>query len=92
MVATTGWRTEFLTQMGLAIPESVTGLAVDQQRAFIPRDKIKSVLGAADVLVWTTESDKDQSDLLADPDVAALRRAACSPPRIRPGQSPTPRR
>jgi iron complex transport system substrate-binding protein len=72
-VATTGWHTEFLTQMGLAIADSVTGLAVDQQRAFIPRDKIKSVLGAADVLIWTTESDKDQTDLLADPDVAALR-------------------
>jgi iron complex transport system substrate-binding protein len=72
-VATTGWRTEFLTQMGLAIAESITGLAVDQQRAFIPRDKIKSVLGAADLLIWTTESDKDQVDLLANPDVAALR-------------------
>jgi iron complex transport system substrate-binding protein len=72
-VATIGWRTEFLTQTGLAIAESITGLAVDQQRAFIPRDKIKSVLGAADVLIWTTESDKDQADLLANPDVAALR-------------------
>ena len=48
-------------------------LAVDQERAFIPRDKIKSVLGAADVLIWTTESDKDQADLLANPDVAELR-------------------
>jgi len=72
-VATTGWRTEFLTQMGLAIAESITGLAVDQQRAFIPRDKIKSVLGAADLLIWTTESDKDQAELMANPDVAALR-------------------
>lgn len=72
-VATTGWRTEFLTQMGLAIAESITGLAVDQQRAFIPRDKIKSVLGAADLLIWTTESDQDQAELMANPDVAALR-------------------
>jgi iron complex transport system substrate-binding protein len=72
-VATTGWRTEFLTQMGLAIAESITGLAVDQQRAFIPRDKIKSVLGAADLLIWTTESDKDQAELMANPDVAELR-------------------
>ena len=73
VVATTGWRTEFLTQMGLTIPESIAALAVDQERAFIPRDKIKSVLGAADLLIWTTESDKDQADLLANPDVAELR-------------------
>ena len=73
VVATTGWRTEFLTQMGLTIPESIAPLAVDQERAFIPRDKIKSVLGAADLLIWTTESDKDQAGLLANPDVAELR-------------------
>ena len=73
VVATTGWRTEFLTQMGLTIPESIAALAVDQERAFIPRDRIKSVLGAADLLIWTTESDKDQADLLANPDVAELR-------------------
>jgi len=73
VVAMTGWRTEFLTQMGLTIPESIAPLAVDQERAFIPRDKITSVLGAADLLIWTTESDKDQTDLLANPDVAELR-------------------
>jgi iron complex transport system substrate-binding protein len=73
VVATTGWRTEFLTQMGLSIPETISPLAVDQERAFIPRDKITSVLGAADLLIWTTESDKDQADLLANPDVAELR-------------------
>src|ERR1700728_4758985 len=71
-VATTGWRTEFLTQMGLAIADGVASLAVDQQRAFIPRDKIKSVLGAADLLLWTTETDQDQAELVANPDVAAL--------------------
>ena len=59
--------------MGLTIPESIAGLAVDPERAFISRDKIKSVLGAADLLIWTTESDKDQADLLANPDVAELR-------------------
>ncbi|MDT5051463.1 MAG: iron complex transport system substrate-binding protein [Mycobacterium sp.] len=73
VVATTGWRTEFLTQMGLAIADSVTPFAVDQQRAFIPRDKIKSALGAADLLIWTTENDNDQAALVANPDVAALR-------------------
>jgi iron complex transport system substrate-binding protein len=73
VVATTGWRTEFLTQMGLAIADSINPFAVDQQRAFIPRDKIKAVLGAADLLIWTTESDGDQAGLLANADVAALR-------------------
>src|SRR5271163_1323804 len=73
VVATTGWRTEFLTQMGLAIVDSVTPFAVDQQRAFIPRDKIKSALGAADLLMCTTEHDDDQAALVANPDVAALR-------------------
>jgi iron complex transport system substrate-binding protein len=73
VVATTGWGTEFLTQMGLVIADSITPLAVDQQRAFIPRDKIKPVLGAADLLIWTTESDGDQAGLLANPDVAALK-------------------
>jgi iron complex transport system substrate-binding protein len=70
VVATTGWQTEFLTQMGLAVPDSLVSLAVDQQRAFIPREKIKSVLGDADLLIWTTESDQDQAQLLADHDVA----------------------
>ncbi len=73
VVATTGWQTEFLTQMGLGIPESLAPLAVDQQRAFIPRDKIKSILGDAEALIWTTESDAEQADLLANPDVAAQR-------------------
>jgi iron complex transport system substrate-binding protein len=73
VVATTGWQTDFLTQMGLAVPDSLAALAVDQQRAFIPRDKIKSVLADAELLIWTTESDRDQADLLANPDVAAHR-------------------
>jgi iron complex transport system substrate-binding protein len=72
-VATTGWRTEFLTQMGLAVADSVTPLAVDPQHALVPLDKIKSVLGAADLLIWTTDSDADQGALLANPDIAALR-------------------
>jgi iron complex transport system substrate-binding protein len=73
VVATTGWRTEFLTQMGLVVANSITPFAVDRQRAFIPRDKIKAVLDAAELLIWTTESDGDQAELLTNPDVAALR-------------------
>lgn len=71
-VATTGWRTEFLTQMGLVIADGIAPFAIDAHRAFIPRTQIRSVLGAADVLIWTTESDDDRQGLLADPDVAAL--------------------
>ncbi len=73
VVATTGWQTDFLKQMGLGIPESLAALAVDQQRAFISHDKIKSVLGDAELLIWTTESEVEQADLLANPDVAEQR-------------------
>jgi iron complex transport system substrate-binding protein len=72
-VATTGWRTEFLTHMGLAVADSVAPLAVDPQHALVPTDKIRSVLGAADLLIWTTDSDADQGALLANPDIAALK-------------------
>ena len=71
VVAITGWRTEFLTQMGLAVAENISPFAIDQQRAFIPRDKIKGTLDAVDLLIWTTESEEDHAALLADPDVAA---------------------
>ncbi len=73
VVATTGWRTEFLTQMGLAIPESIATMAVDQQRAIIAHDKIKPVLDGADVLVWTTETDQDEAALMANHDVGEAR-------------------
>lgn len=72
-----GWRTDFLTQMGLVIADSITPFArPDDHRAFIPRDQIGPVLNAADVLIWTTESDADQATLLADGNVAALRATA----------------
>ena len=73
VVATIGWGTEFLTRMGLTTAGSINPFAVDQLRAFIPRDKINPVLGAADLLIWTTDSEGDQAGLLANPDVAALR-------------------
>lgn len=68
-----GWRTEFLTRMGLVIADNLNQFAVDQQRAFIPRDKIKTTLDTTDVLIWTTDSEDDQRVLLADPDLADLR-------------------
>ncbi|WP_275571825.1 ABC transporter substrate-binding protein [Mycolicibacterium vanbaalenii] len=58
------WRHEFLTQMGLTILET--------DDALIPRDGIAEVLEAADVLVWTTESDQEQAALLADPAIAGI--------------------
>jgi len=63
-VMTPGWRSEFLTQMGFALPD--TGGSV------ITRDRMESVLNAADLLVWTTESDDQQAALLADPTIATL--------------------
>jgi len=60
-----GWRTDFLTQMGFAIPDTGGWL--------IPRDKMASVLDEADVLIWSTESDEEQAALLADPTIAKLR-------------------
>lgn len=71
-IATTGWRAEFLTQMGLVIAEGVNEFAVDSHRAFVPRDQIKPVLGAADLLIWTTDSEDDHAALMADPDAASL--------------------
>lgn len=67
-----GWRTEFLTQMGFAVPDSVAEFVRDD-RALVPRDRLTSVLDAADVVVWKTESDEDQAALLADPTFMGLK-------------------
>jgi iron complex transport system substrate-binding protein len=67
-----GWRTDFLTQMGFAVPDTIKSYERDH-RAFIPPDKAASALDDADVLIWSTESDADQAGLLANPAVAELR-------------------
>ena len=67
-----GWRTDFLTEMGFQIPDSIAAFAVDDHRAAIPHDKLGDALDGADLLIWSTESDADQAALLADPAVAAL--------------------
>jgi iron complex transport system substrate-binding protein len=67
-----GWRTDFLTEMGFQIPDSISAFAVDDHRAAIPHDKLSDALDGADVLIWSTDSDADQAALLADPAVAAL--------------------
>jgi iron complex transport system substrate-binding protein len=64
-VTTPGWRTEFLTNMGFAIPDTGGEL--------VPRDKMAAALDSADVLIWKTESDEEQAALVADPIVAKLR-------------------
>jgi iron complex transport system substrate-binding protein len=68
-----GWRTDFLTQMGLQIPDSIEAFAADDHRAMIPRAQLASALDQADVLIWSTETDAEQAALLADPTVAGLR-------------------
>jgi iron complex transport system substrate-binding protein len=67
-----GWRSEFLTQMGFALPDAVNEF-VKEGRAQVPRDKLASVLDAADVVVWTTQSDQEQAALTADPMFAGLK-------------------
>lgn len=63
-VVTPDWLSDFLTQMGLSIP--------DTGGSAITRDKMASALNGTDVLIWTTESDDQQAALLADPTVAKL--------------------
>ncbi len=76
VVATTaGWRTDFLTAMGLVVPDSIKPFG-SGYRAVIPRDHIKAVLDSADVVIWATESPEDQQALLADPEVAASQATA----------------
>jgi iron complex transport system substrate-binding protein len=67
-----GWRTEFLTQMGFAVPDGVNTFVKDD-RAQVPRDKLASVLDTADVVVWTTQSDEERAALVADPTFAGLK-------------------
>lgn len=71
-----GWRTDFLSAMGLGIPESVKALPASGGQAAIARDELAATLDGADVLIWCTDGDAEQSALLADPTVAALRATA----------------
>jgi iron complex transport system substrate-binding protein len=75
-VTAAGWRTEFLTQMGFVIGDGLDHY-IDHggagATAVIPRDRAASVLDQADVLIWTTESDEEQTALLADPTFAQLK-------------------
>jgi iron complex transport system substrate-binding protein len=63
-----GWRTDFLTQMGFTV--------ADPGDPLIARDRMASVLDAADVLIWTTENEQEQGALLADRAIAGLKAVA----------------
>ena len=71
-ITPSGWRTDFLTQMGFVIGGGLDSY-VKGDHALVPRDKMASVLDEADVLIWTTESDQEQAALLADPTFAQLK-------------------
>lgn len=68
-----GWRADFLTSMGFAIPESLTAQANTDGQVAISRDQLSGALDTADVLIWTTESDDERAALTKDPAVAGLR-------------------
>jgi iron complex transport system substrate-binding protein len=70
-----GWRTDFLTQMGLVVPDNINAFGRGH-RAYIPRDQMVSVLDAADVLIWTTESNEDEARLAEDPTFRELKATA----------------
>ena len=74
VVTLPGWRTEFLTQMGFVIPDEIKQFGVDSNRAFVARDKAVDAFNAADVLIWTTESDDEQARLQADATFQKLNR------------------
>ncbi|MFJ3957612.1 ABC transporter substrate-binding protein [Arthrobacter sp. NPDC090010] len=56
-----GLSTEFLTELGLVVPAGLEKFAKDAQ-AFIPLEQL-SVLNQADVLIWATEKDSDETAL-----------------------------
>lgn len=66
-----GLSTEFLTDLGFAIPAEIDPFVKEGEQAYIPVEKI-SVLNAADVLVWGTEKDSDRVALEKVPGFASL--------------------
>jgi iron complex transport system substrate-binding protein len=66
-----GLSTDFLTDLGFAIPAVLDDFATEGQ-AYIPLEQL-SVLDDADVLLWATEGPGDREALEAEPLVGALR-------------------
>lgn len=71
-----GWRTGFLTAMGLAVPESLAALGAGTGHAEITRQDLAGAVDTADVVIWQTRSDEQRAALLADPAVTGLRSTA----------------
>ncbi|MCX8560304.1 ABC transporter substrate-binding protein [Mycolicibacterium mucogenicum] len=69
-----GWRTDFLTEMGIALPGGLDSFTKGQH-AFVPRDQVATAFRDADVLIWTLDADEQRPAVLADPTVAQLSQA-----------------
>lgn len=67
-----GSTTEFLTALKMTVPTELNSYARGDLLAYLPTDKLSSVLGSADVLLWGTDSDAEEAALRADPAIAAL--------------------
>ena len=67
-----GWRTDFLTAMGLRVPDNLSALASGDGTAVIAGDDLASATASADVLIWCTDSDAERDALLADPALDGL--------------------
>ncbi|MHA3024364.1 ABC transporter substrate-binding protein [Mycobacterium sp. BMJ-28] len=65
IVVSSGWRSDFLTELGFTVPAVQTPIA---------RDKFGAELGGTDVLLWTTDSDAARDALLADPEIATRKK------------------
>ncbi|MUL64700.1 iron ABC transporter substrate-binding protein [Mycobacterium sp. CBMA 234] len=73
-VTPAGWRTEFLSEMGIGTPDGLDTF-VKGQHALVPRDQLATALRDADVLIWTLDNDDQRPAVLADPTVAQLSQA-----------------
>ena len=67
-----GWRTDFLTAMGLRVPDNLSALASGDGTAVIAGDDLASATASADVLIWCTDGDAERDALLADPALDGL--------------------
>lgn len=61
-----GLSTAFLTDLGFVVPPELDAFESDGGQAYIPLEQL-SVLDAADVLIWGTESPDDRAALEAEP-------------------------
>lgn len=69
-----GLSTEFLTSLGMEVPEGLEKFAKEGQ-AYIPLEQL-DVLDSADVLIWATETDKDKTNLEKVPGFKELKAVA----------------